>query len=62
MNEYVAIGTYPNGNRKALTVQADSTSDAIVKAVKFEKSKTGSNFIKIEVADTYGDIQVVEED
>lgn len=55
MNQYVLIGTYPQGNKRAYVVMANSYSMAIQKLL----AETKESFINIEVIDTYGSLSAI---
>jgi len=55
MNQYVVIGTYPNGTKRAFVVMADNYSKAIQKMLQEE----GDSFINVEVIDTFGNLSAI---
>lgn len=55
MNKYVAVGTYPNGNKRAFVVMADNYSQAIQNLL----AKVKDSFTNIEVIDTYGNLKEI---
>ena len=54
MNQYVLIGTYPNGRKRAFVLMADSYSKAIQEMLQEE-----DNFINVEVIDTFGSLSAI---
>jgi len=55
MNQYVLVGTYPQGNKRPFVVMADSYSMAIQKMLVESKD----SFINIEVIDTFGSLTAI---
>ena len=55
MNQYVLVGTYTNGNKRAFVVMADNYSKAIQKLLM----EVNDSFINIEVIDTFGSLSAI---
>ena len=55
MNQYVLVGTYTNGNKRAFVVMADSYSKAIQKLLM----EVNDSYINIEVIDTFGSLSAI---
>lgn len=55
MNQYVLVGTYTNGNKRAFVVMANNYSMAIQKLLM----ETKEIFINIEAIDTYGSLSAI---
>ena len=55
MNQYVVIGTYPNGNKRVFVIMADNHNMAIQKLL----TEIKDSFINIEVIDTYGSLSAI---
>jgi len=54
MNQYVVIGTYSTGTKKAFVVMANNYSNAIQKMLE-----EGDSFINVEVVDTFGNLSAI---
>ena len=55
MNQYVLVGTYTNGNKKAFVVMADNFSKAIQNLLM----EVNDNFINVEAIDTFGSLSAI---
>jgi hypothetical protein len=55
MSQYVVVGTYPTGTKRAFVVIADNYSKAIQKMLQEE----GDSFINVEVIDTFGSLSAI---
>jgi len=55
MNQYVVVGTYPTGTKRAFVVMADNYSKAIQKMLQEESD----SFINVEVIDTFGNLSAI---